>query len=823
MNRYRNRVIQSNGPSTLPIAASVSAAVLLALYGLPSTAHADQSPDSHSRSAPVLQEVVVTAERVKETIWQVPGAISVVTPRQLTQNSVTDLPLLTREIGIAGGQEARNAASAFPIIRGLNASPSISLFRTLNQAPVGTYLDNSPVDGYFQLTDVKRIEVLRGPQGTLYGAGALGGAIRIIPNPPELGKFSGEVGGKLGFLNHAGTPTYTVNGMVNIPIGDTLAFRAAAVYEYLPGYINAYGLLKRSGPLGIPVLANPGDPVNSSGVYTSKHDWNYQGTLTGRASFLWKPVSSFSAVLAFTYSHANGDASPTVNPVFPGGPYVVDPRITLPPGGRYTAFSPTDQPYSRKLTLTSLDMTYDAGFATVSSTTSYFTNSGSFVTSPVYGLMQPVLLPYVTPYAGTPINPRWIAPFTYQDSEHNFSQEVRLASNPSPARPIDYVLGVFYEKNSSLASSPLSDPGSPERAVAQGCTAPIYPGSSFPDCLLLTGPNDEAYNVVDKQFISNKSIYGDVTYHFARNWQVTGGIRYYKEDFKDTAANFLYDYGLEQPLTTKRATFSKTVGKADISYEYLPGQHVYVLWSQGFRRGGANSLLLKTGAFADEAPSSFGPDMVSNYEIGFKGHFPNTLSYAFDGFYMPWKNPQICGLTPESNYACWNARKAVSEGFEFHLDSPLFVPGLRIMLVGTYANAHLTESYSYPDYFGNIVGYAGEQLPLSPKESGAATLSYTRDIGGNYILSFTLNDTYTSMEPSNYFAVLGQKPTSVPALDLVNASVSVVHNAWRMGIYSTNLTNKYEVLSVGGQGLPIAYNQTINQPRMVYIGAAYSF
>ncbi|MGH6681335.1 MAG: TonB-dependent receptor domain-containing protein, partial [Bradyrhizobium sp.] len=385
------------------------------------------------------------------------------------------------------------------------------------------------------------------------------------------------------------------------------------------------------------------------------------------------------------------------------------------------------------------------------------------------------------------------------------------------------VVGVFYEKHASLASAPLSDPGSPERAIAEGCTAPVYFGSTFPNCLLMTGPDDEAYNAVDNQSLSDKSVYGDLTYHFTRNWQVTGGVRYFREEFTDLGAQYLYDFGVQEPLSLKRSTFSKTVGKIDMSYEYSPGQHVYALWSQGFRRGGTNGGLLPTGAFADEAPATFKPDLVSNYEIGLKGHFANSLSYAVDGFYMPWTDPQICGLTPQANYACWNAKKAVSQGFELNLDSPLFLPGLRVMLVGTYANAHLTENYSYPDFGGNLEGYAGEQLPLSPKESGAATLSYTRDLGSAYSLVVTLNNTYTSAEVTNYFKVLGQKPANTPAMDVVNASVAVIHDAWRIGIYSTNLMNKYEVLTNGTYTAPLSFTQTINQPRMVYIGGDYSF
>lgn len=829
MSRHTRCFHRQNAGFSLLGKTSVSAAVLLALYGIAPAVHADDPPSPQTSttlesSKSPLQEVIVTAERVQESIYQVPSSITVITPAVLVQNSVTDLAILTREIGIAGGESAQAAAYSFPIIRGLNASPAISAFRLPNQAPVDTYINNSSIGGgYFQLTDVKRIEVLRGPQGTLYGAGALGGALRVITNDPVLQKFSGEADVKIGSLAHADKPTYTAEGVVNIPLGDTLAFRASGTYEYTPGYINVYGLLER-GSNGVPLLANPSDPVNSPGIYTSARDWNDATDLTARASLLWQPIKNFTANLAFTYSNDYGNGGSTVNPVFPGGPDTVDPRINLPPGGPFTWFSPITLPYSRKSDLTSLDMSYDAGFATVSSTTSYFATGGDFFSSPVYGLMQPILLPYVTVYAGTPINPRWISQDVYSDSERTFSQELRLVSAATgPDKPFGYVVGLYYSKETSLASSPLTDPGSPERAIAEGCTGPVYLGSTFPNCLLLTGPNGIATTTTDNQVFTDKSVYVDGTYDFAKNWQLTGGVRYFKEGFTDVGLAALYDYGIPATPNAKSAPASKTVGRLALSYEYLPGQHAYILWSQGFRRGGANGLLITSGAFADEGPTTFGPDLVNNYEIGFKGHFANTLSYSIDGFYMPWTNPQICGLTPESNYACWNGKKAISEGFEAMLDTPLGLPGLRLHLEGTYANAHLTEKYLYPDYLGNIVGYPGEQLPLSPRVSTAATLSYTHAVGRDWQLVTTLNNTYTSMEVTNYFTILGQKPTNVPPEDLLNASISISNGIWSVGVYGTNITNKYEVLTAGDQGLPLAYTASINQPRIVYLRAGYAF
>ena len=144
----------------------IGAAVLIALYGAPLAVDAQTQPDPKSQT---LQEVVVTASRRSQTTEEVPYSLQVVSPTQLANSGATDLPALARQVpGVSMSDSgARNSANTFPIIRGLNASPGAGSFRTFEQAPVGTYIGNSPIDGYFQFNDIERIEVLRGPQGTL--------------------------------------------------------------------------------------------------------------------------------------------------------------------------------------------------------------------------------------------------------------------------------------------------------------------------------------------------------------------------------------------------------------------------------------------------------------------------------------------------------------------------------------------------------------------------------------------------------------------------------------------------------------------------------
>ncbi len=824
-----------------PTRTSLSAAVLCALYGIPQVATAQQQPaSSPPASSGELQEITVTATRREVTLESVPYSLSVVSGDDLAKAGVTDFASLANDVpGLSYFNfGARNAGAEVPIIRGLNAS-SVQVqqrsFRTFEQSPVGTYIGNSPFDGYVQLDDIQRVEVLRGPQGTLYGAGSLGGALRIIPNAPELGRFSGGIEASSGFVQGAAKAAYTTSAILNVPIGDTLAFRASAKFGYEPGYIDVYGLLKRTGSpvTGIPVLADPGDPVNSPGVFYGKNDWNDQNSFTGRAALLWKPIDDFSANLAFIYANTNGDGGPWANPSYPGGAYSIDPRITFPAGGMNKTFSAVDQRYWRRTALSSLDLSYDVGFATLSSTSTYGTTSGSTMSDDTYIIGNIPTFNTNNYYGGNPLNPRFIQPSIFDDSEHTFDQEIRLVSKTGPDNRFDYVVGLFYEDQTRRGGWLNPNPGSPERAVAQGCTAPYYAGASFPNCLLSTGPGDENFVQEDTQNFKDKSEFGELTYHFTSKGQITAGFRHFEQSFTDSQSYLVYTYGILIPASPHSAPASKNTWKVNPSYEYAPDQYVYAIWSQGFRRGGANSVP-PVGIYK-ESPllASYAPDAVNNYEVGLKGRLHNGLTYTLAIFDIHWNKPQISGTLPDGNLAVYNANSAISKGVEFEVRGPLLLPGLTYSIGGAYSDAKLNSGFSLPANNGAgvitpdaIVGTAGDRLPGSPQSSLSATFSYNHDIAVGYNLGVSLNGTYQSTVPMALTPPLSQYYSEANAL--ANLSATVTHNSVHTGIYVTNLFNKRADL---GPFLPRTFtdgggliqNNTYNPPREVGVRVGYSF
>lgn len=832
---------------------TVGAAVCIALYGAAYPVHAGDAAqttvaatgqtaattaDDSGGSIPLLQEITVTASRRTQTAESTPYSLTVISPQQLANANVTDISSLTTQVPGLSMYDfgARFAGATVPIIRGINATGEPRGFRSFEQSPVGVYVGNSPMDDYIGLIDLQRVEVLRGPQGTLYGAGALGGAIRLIPNDPELDTVSGQVEAGGDRIAHSSGTGYTLDGVLNLPIGHELALRVAAKYDDQPGWIDVYGLLARSngGVSGVPVLANPSDPVNSPGVYSNRPDWNDQKTFTGRAALLWQPIESFKAVVALLHTGLRGDGGPQVNLDFPGGASPIDPSVTLPRGGPYQEFSQVDQPFSRYTNLTSLDMSYDAGFATLSSTTSYRTTTGQFIEDDTYnigGVDGGAYLPY---YAGNPVNPRFVYDYQFNDTERTFSQEVRLVSKTPLWHRLDYVVGAYYENQTRNGAWNIANPGTPERSVAQGCTDAVYYGSAYPDCLVTAGPDDLDFTQADTQRFQDKSVYGDLIWHLTQKLSLTGGMRHFQQQFSDAQLYLDYTFPTLVPATPHSAPASTNIGKADVSYEYAHDQYVYVLWSQGFRRGGANSVPL-VGPFK-ESPllASYAPDSTDNYEAGLKGRFANGLSYAFDIFDVKWNKPQISASLPSGNLAVYNGNTAESKGFELESMGPLFLPGLAYNIGGSYADAKLTSDFSLPanDGTGVIVpglisGKSGEQLPGSPKTSITAALDYQRLIVPGYSLSLSLNGTYHSVVKLGLAAAESNTPVQQSSTYLItNLSAALTHDSWRTTLYVTNLADKQEILVPPYN--PNAFDDLtndyiVNEPRVIGVRVAYIF
>jgi len=823
--------------STTPLFAgtAIGAVMVMSLCGSPvyaqtQPAAAPPTPPADTAAA-ALPEVVVTANRRSQTLESVPYSLSVVSSEQLSQAGVTDLASLSLAVPGLSMYDygSRLAGATVPIIRGINATSEPTRgFRSFEQSPVGVYIGNAPIEGYLQLDDIKQVEVLRGPQGTLYGAGALGGALRLILNDPQLGQWHGALEASTGDVNHSSEPSYDFDAMINVPVGETAALRLSAKYEYDPGFIDVHGLMKTAGTgvSAIPILANPSDEINSSGVYYSKNDWNYQNALTTRASFLWQPDSRFHVEISAIHATVDGDGGPQVNPTFAGGASPIDPNEILPAGGKYQEFSQVDQPFSRNTNIVTLDPSYDAGFATLSATTSYQTTAGYTLEDDTYALAGIDGGAYTPYYAGVPTNPRFVYDYLFTDHEQTFSQEVRLVSKTAPNKIVDYVVGAFYENQDRNGAWTIAVPGSPERAVAQGCTVET--------CAILTAPGDVNFSQIDTQHFSDTSVFGELTFHFLQHGQFIVGGRHFSQTFTDAQSYDDYTFPTYIPATPHKAPASKTIGKVDLSYEYARGQSAYALWSQGFRRGGANSVPL-TGIF-QESPllATYAPDSTNNYEAGLKGRFRNGLNYTVDVFDIKWSNPQISASLPSGNLAVYNAKAAESKGFEVESGGPLPISGFSYNVSAAYADAKLTSDFSLPANDGSgvivpglISGKAGEQLPGSPKVSVGANFQYFRTILPDYDLTVSLNGVSRSPITMNLASGLGTSSVQKSsAYNVWNMQAALKHKSWRMTLYVKNLFDVEETLAPPTQPNELnnlTNDNIVNRPREIGLRLGYSY
>ena len=742
------------------------------------------------------EDIIVTATRRSEDVTKVPYNISVVGGEQLQSRGVTTFEDLTRQISNLNVNSAgsRSLNAQRPVMRGLNASSTNRQGAAEEQAPVAIYLGNAPFGNLFVVDDVERVEVLRGPQGTLYGAGALGGAVRILAVEPELRKFSGAVSGSIGGVTNSSKPDWNAAIVINIPIGENAAFRASFKHQYEAGFIDKYGVFARDGGIFTPpILADPSDPLSSPVLRTVKNS-NYSRTNSARASFKWHPTDRLKIVAAYNFARVTGQGGPEDNPHFSGGPDPLDPRIVYPALNKYDVIISELEPYHRESHQASLDVSYDLGFATLSSTTSYTKSTGVSNNDVAY-LYESLPSSYQDYYIGNPRNPRFNGYQVYDEALEAYTQELRLVS--AGDGPFDYVLGGYYQHEVRDNLLPLLFPGQAEFAAATGQFFNV-------------GPNGESVLLDGHSKFIDKAIYGDLTWHITSTWQVTGGTRLFWEDFDRSLDINLYTF-LLPPLNTANSSkiSGKAIFKANTSFEYIPNHNVYATFSQGFRRGGANAFAT-VGVIRESADLlTYKPDEVENYEVGFKGRFGNLLRYTAAFFWDEWSNPQIGLLTPVNNYpVVFNGKKARSRGFELELSGKI-TDELSFMASYAYADAKLRESFCIPTGTAipdpdtgdailapcGIIGNKGDRLPGSAKNSANLGLFYSRPLQNGDRIGLDLNAQYNGGILASLPLVNLPNPPKFPSYWIANAQISWDHGPWQLALYGRNLFNERGILA----------------------------
>jgi iron complex outermembrane recepter protein len=810
-----------------------STAISAFALAVSSVAHAQTAPAGGQAALPAnedgaqTKEIVVTASRRGLDISKIPYNITAVSAGQIEHTGVSTVQDLSRQVPNLIVTSSGNGfiATQREIIRGLNASDSTRRGAALEQNPVSTYLGNAPFANYFKVDDIERVEVLRGPQGTLYGAGTLGGAIRLIPTAPEIGKFDGQVKLTGGLIQHSTDKDYSINGLVNLPLGKTVALRVSVDHDRDGGYINQYGVYVRTGDptFGAPVLADPGSPLTSAPLTKNVPHANWSESTSIRASLRWKPNSQFDATLSFNHSLFDGIDNNLDTSGYQGGPNPLSPSISFPATGNYQFASPTVPPFRRSSNMATLDMTYDVGFATLSSTSSYFHTDGAAAYDATWesvGVWTATnILPY---YAGSPTNPRFNNVQQFVDSDKAFTQEIRLVSKAGG--PVDYIVGAYYQWDSNVTFWDGYAPGQSAYDALPGVTIPGYPPMA----------NDQVWHTGGTNDFKDIAGFGEVTWHVKPKLDITGGIRVFKQTLNRVTTNILPLFGIDVQAPNTQS-FSSAKFKANITYEYIPDQRIYFTFSQGFRRGGANAFSLAGPLAESSSLLNYKPDTVNNFEVGFKGKLSNGLRYTVDGFIDNWENPQIGGFTAYNFWpVAFNGSKAQSKGIEVELIDRL-TPSLNVTLGYAYSDAKLTENFCLPSNYFNgtavvtnpcaIVGIAGTQLPSAPKNSGTASISYDHMISSRDRLSLLLNANYKD-DTRQTLPEVTQKYPLLPSYWLVNAYASVTRGPATIALYGRNIFDKRviegESVRFSNYNNLDSYN-TVGRPREIGIELTVKF
>jgi iron complex outermembrane recepter protein len=797
-------------PSPMQRMTSVAVAVLAALYGAPSVADND-----------TLQEVIVTATRRSESAQNIPASITAITGPVLEQAGIVDKVDLARSlagINVTDKGPFGGVNGSTLIIRGLNSDSTSGEFVQSSPIvqPVATYVDDTPLFFNLRLQDLDRVEILRGPQGTLYGSGSLGGTIRFVQKAPDPRAFDAKIETGVSDTAHTHHLNYDVTGMLNLPLSETIAFRLNAGYTAEAGFIDQPNLYALDAS-GAPIAQQPGS-LSSPPVTYSKKGVNSYLYRTARAAVSWQPNDDFRAQFSYHHQLSTADGFPYAAPYY---------GLASLSSSDYTAAATND-----KVDLAALTLEFELGFATLTSNSSWADHqnvSQGDVTS-LYDYF-----PFYSSLYGA--NPRVLVTGHQGFEDKPWAEEIRLASKANGS--YDWVAGVFYKTERTTIREHDFYPGYLDYFNA---CVPVYgagDGINPSQC----GIGETAYTpgatttidgipiVKDQAYVGDFETrytdlagFGEFTWHFAPSWSATAGARIFRQTVSQSQqTGLLFDGPAYIANISQSETWRKALWKVNVAYRIDETNLAYATWSQGFRRGAVNGLPPTEAAVnyvTNPGLFKVAPDTADNYEAGVKGTVQNRFRYSAAIYDIQWHNVQEAAfLTPLALPGAINAGEAYSRGLETELFARL-TDHVSAQLDYTYDQTKLTSLAPLA-----LIGLsvpppaAGTPLPGTPKNTAAATVEYGHVKVADGELRFAANAHY---QGSQIPAISATIPT-VGGYTLVGARVGYSRPHWLATLYVDNLTNQ---LGVNSYTDPIQwgkfYQALVSRPRTIGLTVSYS-
>jgi iron complex outermembrane receptor protein len=726
--------------------------------------------------------IIITAEKRPQVLLDVPQSVTVVSGGTLEQqhaNSIQDYLKLVPGLQLDQSRPGEGRL----IVRGLNTggvASTVSVY--VDETPFGSssgLVNGAVLAGDFDTFDLSRIEVLRGPQGTLYGASSLGGVLRFVTNAPSTAGF--EARGRAGLESVSdGGLGYDADAMINVPLSSTLAFRASGNYRKDSGFI---------------------DSIGTGG---SDHAKNINGDrdFGGRASLLFKPSDAASFRLSAIAQNIDADAPSIIE---------ADP-VTLRPlhGLSQSQFVPQFSNLHYRIYNGTGD--FGLGFANLTSSTSYETQKQreridfTFALSPLIGAPQNL--------GGFGFGPNNF--FESQDTNlKKFTQELRLANQ---SRLLDWLVGAYYTNETGLIDQNFV-------AVQPGTLTPIDP-------LPIIGTTLGSASVTSKY--RELAGFANATIHFTPQFDLDFGGRYShnKQSAHELTDGLLANGHHDFPV----ARSSENVFTYSIAPKFKPNKNtsIYARVAKGFRPGGPN--VLPAGVpIPPDVPVMFHSDSVISYEAGVKTESSDhRFSLDADAFHINWKNIQI--FTVVSGFGVnANGKTARSDGIELTAGFRP-APGLDLSVNGAYTNARLTA-----DTPPTVGGRSGDQLPFTPKFSAAFNGDYHWQIApatrAHVGASLRHVSGQTATYDADFVAAFGRQ-RHVRPYNVIDVFAGVDFGRFDLEAYVKNLGNSHGVTSVTGVavfgppghpdlGFPLfpggAIGTGIIRPRTVGISVGFNY
>ena len=757
------------------------------------------------RLASFDEAVVVTATRVEEPLQQVPMSISAVTGADIERRAIGNLTELSRWTPGLTVVDQGARGSNVVIVRGLHTDALTASEQAGNNYNngVATYLGDIPLAVDLRLHDIERVEVLLGPQGTLYGAGTLAGAVRYLPRRPDTERRTFEVRGDLFGLTHSSSAGSDAGLTFNLPVvANRLAIRGSVDRYGDPGFID-YNYLIRTPGVSHPE-PDPADPEAVDANLRRQPDANTEETLSARLSLLWEAAPNLSALLAYHLQDQQVGAR-QINHARAFGT------------GRYVSAHRYLEPNDRRNELLGLELNWELGAAQLTTAVGYSRYSARGQRDQTDLLIQefgiagllpgrfPALAEAQAVEPGVSVSDltsgfRTFSAYTREDGrEERFNWESRLVS--SGDGPWHWVGGIFFNNYDSRGTSHEFAPGLTEFS---GIT-PVLGGSPVSEPV--------EYFSLGSQDVTERALFGETSRDLGDRWRATVGGRWFGYRIETgNLTEFPYTPMYNSPFTDFASDDSGMLFKASLRYRIDAATSIYFTRSEGYRIGGGNNFrvcsdeeiaLLSDDDPANDPPQSgciyadqalIRPDTTTNYEMGVRRSWGNErVNVSGTVFHVDWKDIQVAGLTPFSaEPITLNGGGAVSRGVELTASaSP--TNALRLRGSWSFTDAKLSQD-SLGLLDGGADAFEGDRLSGAPRHQGSLLASYAMLLGGSTAVELLYGYTYIG----DVFTRIGLRAggEKLPAYDLHKLSASLARGDWTVTFYAENLLDEYAVTGV---------------------------